>query len=282
MLEVDLDDYKYKSPSDFPELFFFRMYIVGSSGSGKTYAMTEFLKKIVEYLDKIYVINPAGDKKVREVGRDVNLYTEYSTSDNATLIDIIEHIKEDINVFKRYVRYKDIYKRFSGLDIPDDVHLPSYLKTVGFESKEVKLLEMNNFERPNLAYADYDYKLRPPNSLIILDDCVGSSIMKEGRSPLINFFIRSRHAKTNFIVLSQFFKAVPKRIRSNFTHFVLFKTYDKSQLASIFEEINSYLSYDDFIKLFEENTKEKHSFIVIDLKNQRITKGFSDVIYNFN
>lgn len=281
MIDINLDDYKYKNPPDFPELFFFRMYIVGSSGSGKTYAMTEFLKKIVEYLDKIYVINPAGDRKVRELGTEVNLYTEYGSSDNATLISIIDHIKGDIDEFKKYIRYKDIYKRFKKLDIPDDTHIPSYLKSVGFESKEVNLLENNNYMSPPYAYDDFDYKVRPPNSLIILDDCVGSSIMKEGRSPLINFFIRSRHAKTNFIVLSQFFKACPKRIRSNFTHFVLFKTYDKSQLMSIFEEINSYLSLDDFLKLFEDNTKEKHSFIVIDLKNQHITKGFNDIIYKF-
>ena len=91
---------------------------------------------------------------------------------------------------QRYVRYKDIYKRFRKLDIPDDTHIPSYLKTVGFEPKEVKLLEINNFSNPSIAYEDFDFKVKPPNSLIILDDCVGSSIMKEGRSPLINFFIR--------------------------------------------------------------------------------------------
>jgi len=281
MKEINLDDYKYPSPSNLPDLFFFRMYIVGSSGSGKTYAMTEFLKKIVDYLDKIYVINPAGDKKVREIGKNVSQYIEYSTSDNNTLVSIFEQIKDDINEFKLYQGYKDIYKKFIKLDIPDDVHIPSFLRSNNFENKEIKLLESNNFEKPSIAYEDFDFKLKPPNNLIILDDCVGSSIMKEGRSPLTNFFIRSRHAKTNFIILSQYFKACPKRIRSNFTHFVIFRTFDKSQLASIFEEINSYLSYDDFIKLFEEHTKEKHSFIVIDLKNQRITSGFENVIYKF-
>lgn len=281
MKEINLDNYKYKSPGEFPDLFFFRMYVVGSSGSGKTFAINEFSKQIAPYLDKIYVINPTLDRKLREVGTMVNQYKEYSECNDACLKTIIGEIKEDISEFKRYLRYKDIYKRFNRLEIPEDIHMPSYLESVGFERKEVRLLENYNYEPPKIAFEDFDYTERPPNSLIIIDDAMGSSIYREGRSPLINFLIKSRHYKTNIILLSQFFKAVPKRLRSNMTHYILFKTYDKAQLNSVYEEINSYLSYDDFIKMFEDATKEKHSFIMIDLKNQRITKGFHEVLYNF-
>lgn len=282
MLEINLDTFKYKSPKEFPDLFFFRMYVVGSSGSGKTYSVNEFTKTIAPFLDKIYVINPTLDRKLRESGSMVNQYKEYSECNDACLTTIIGEIKEDINEFKRYLRYKDIYKRFIKLDIPEDVHIPSYLESVGFERKEVRLLQKYDFVSPKIAFEDFDYTSRPPNSLIIIDDAMGSSIYREGRSPLVNFLIKSRHYKTNIILLSQFFKAVPKRLRSNMTHYVVFKTFDKSQLNSIYEEINSYLSYDDFIKMFEENTREKHSFIVIDLKNQRITKGFNEVLFRFH
>lgn len=281
MLEVDLDKYKYKSPSGFPDLFFFRWYVVGSSGSGKTFATTNFLKRIADDIDKMYVINPTLDRKLREVGKDVNLYKEYDNCSDSCLNEIIEEIKIDISMFKKYIRYKDIYKRFSKLEIPDDVHIQSYLEERGFESGEISLLNRFDYRTPSIVFEDFDYKLRPPNSLIVIDDALGSSIYREGRSPLINFFIKSRHYKTNIILLSQFFKAVPKRIRSNMTGFILFKTYDKSQLASIYDEINSYLSYDDFIKLFEENTVEKYSFILIDLKNQYIKSGFDKIIYDF-
>lgn len=282
MKEINLDEYKYKNPSGFPDLFFFRLYSVGSSGSGKTYNVCEFIKQIVNELDKIYIINPTLDRKLRECGKDVYQYKEYGECNDACLLTIINEIKEDISEFKRYVRYKDIYKRYSRLDIPEDVHLPSYLEDAGFERKEIRLLEKYDFVKPSVAFEDYPFKIRPPNSLLVIDDAMGSSIYREGRSPLINFLIKSRHYKTNIILLSQFFKAIPKRLRSNMTQFMLFKTYDKTQLNSIYEEINSYLSYDDFLKLFEDNTKEKYSFIVIDLKNQRITSGFDRVIYNFN
>jgi hypothetical protein len=282
MLEIDLDTFKYKSPRDFQDLFFFRMYVVGSSGSGKTYSVNEFTKTIAPFLDKIYVINPTLDRKLRESGSMVNQYKEYSECNDACLITIINEIKEDINEFKRYLRYKDIYKRFIKLDIPEDIHVPSYLESVGFERKEVRLLEKYDFISPKIAFKDFDYTSRPPNSLIIIDDAMGSSIYREGKSPLVNFLVKSRHYKTNIILLSQFFKAVPKRLRSNMTHYVVFKTFDKSQLNSIYEEINSYLSYDNFIKMFEENTREKHSFIMIDLKNQKITSGFNKVLFRFH
>ena len=283
MLEIDLDTYKYKSPKDFPDLFFFRHYYVGSSGSGKTYLATEFVKDIASKLDKIYVINPTMDRKLRSVGTLVNLYKEYGDNTDATLNGIIAEIKDDISTFKRYVRYKDVYSRFQKIrgDIPEDSHLPSFLEDMGFERKEIRLLGHEDYQPPNIAFADFDYKLRPPNTLLLIDDSVGSAIFREGRSPLINFFIKARHYKTNVMLLSQYFKAVPKKVRSNMTGYILFKTFDKTQLQSVYEEINSYLSYDDFLQLVEEHTKEPHSFIFIDLKNQRITRGFHDIVYKF-
>lgn len=283
MIDIDLDTYKYKNPKEFPDLFFFRHYYVGSSGSGKTYLATEFIKNIASKLDKIYTINPTMDRKLRSVGTMVNLYKEYGDNTDATLTSIIDEIKEDIATFKRYIRYKDVYARFSKMrdKIPEDTHVPSYLESAGFERKEVKMLNDNDYQSPNIAFEDFDYKIRPPNTLLVIDDSVGSAIFREGRSPLINFFIKARHYKTNVMLLSQYFKAVPKKVRSNMTGYILFKTFDKTQLQSVYEEINSYLGYEDFLKLVEEHTKEPHSFIFIDLKNQRITKGFHDTVYKF-
>lgn len=281
-MDIDLDIFKYKSPKDFPNLFFFRHYYVGSSGSGKTFTATEFLKRISKKLDKVYVINPTMDRKLRAIADEVSLYKEYPESDDKTIETIIDEIKDDIKTFKRYYFYKSIYKKYSLLkEIPEDVLISSYLEQKGFEKKEIRLLDEYNFQPPNVAFENFDYKLKPPNSLILIDDSVGSSIFREGRSPLINFFIKARHYKTNVILLSQYFKAVPKKIRSNMTGYILFKTFDKTQLNSVYEEINSFLSYEDFLNLVEENTREKHSFIYIDLKNQVIKKGFDKVLYNF-
>jgi Cdc6-like AAA superfamily ATPase len=257
------------------------MLVIGSSGSGKTFSTTNFLNEIADNLDKVYVINPACDKQIRNVANKVNLYKEYDNSDNATLETIIAEIKMDINTFKKYMFYKELYNRFKKLKIPEDIHIPFFLEQSGFEKNEIRLLKAYDYQPTKIAFMDFDYKIRPPNSLIILDDCVGSSIYREGRSPLINFLIKSRHFKTNIILLSQYHKAVPKRIRANITHFVLFKSFDRTLIQSIYDEINSYLSFEEFEQLFKENTKEKYSFIVIDLKNQRITRGWNDVIYSF-
>ena len=137
------------------------MYVVGSSGSGKTYSVNEFTKTIAPFLDKIYVINPTLDRKLRESGSMVNQYKEYSECNDACLTTIIGEIKEDINEFKRYLRYKDNYKRFIKLDIPEDVHIPSYLESVGFERKEVRLLQKYDFVSPKIAFEDFDYTSRP-------------------------------------------------------------------------------------------------------------------------
>jgi hypothetical protein len=281
-MDIDLDIFKYKSPKTFPNLFFFRHYYVGSSGSGKTFSATEFLKMISQKLDKVYIINPTMDRKLRTIADEVSLYKEYPQSDDKTIETIIDEIKEDIKTFKKYYFYKSVFKKYSSLkEIPEDILISSYLDTKGFDKKEIRILDEYDFKPPGVAFEDFDYKIKPPNTLILIDDSVGSNIFREGRSPLINFFIKARHYKTNIIILSQYFKAVPKKIRSNMTGYILFKTFDKTQLNSVYEEINSFLSYEDFLKLVEDNTKEKHSFIFIDLKNQVIKKGFEKVLYNF-
>ena len=282
-MDIDLDIFKYKSPKDFPNLFFFRHYYVGSSGSGKTYSAVEFLKMIVHKLDKVYVINPTMDRKLRSIADEVSLYKEYPESDDKTIETIIDEIKDDITTFKKYLFYKNVYKKYLKLkDIPDDVIVNQFLEQSGFDKKEIRYLDEYNFKPPNIVFENFDYKIKPPNTLLLIDDSVGSSIFREGRSPLINFFIKARHYKTNVMILSQYFKAVPKKIRSNMTGYILFKTYDKTQLSSVYEEINSFLSYEDFLKLIEDNTKEKHSFIFIDLKNQNIKSGFKKLLYTFS
>ena len=50
---------------------------------------------------------------------------------------------------------------------------------------------------------------------------------------------------------------------------------DKKQLNSIYEEVASNITFDDFIRMFEDATEDKYSFLYIDLEKADFRRSFN-------
>ena len=81
---------------------------------------------------------------------------------------------------------------------------------------------------------------------------------------VIEFFLRGRKLNISLVFMSQSYFKVSKTIKLNTTHCFIMKIPKKRELQQIASNHSSDIDFKDFIKLYEEYTKESYSFLVDD------------------
>jgi len=119
--------------------------------------------------------------------------------------------------------------------------------------------------------------------LIWFDDIIGhQKFMKS--DALVETIIKNRHINASTILCSQYYKAIPKRIREC-ANCDMFFNCSRTELETIADDFEPPgLNKQRFMDVLEANLKEKHAFITINRRspwNERIRKGLAQVI-DFN
>ena len=111
---------------------------------------------------------------------------------------------------------------------------------------------------------DYNRK-RKRKIPIIFDDMI-SHVMsdKKAQQILKNLLIRCRKLNISLCFLTQSYFSVPKDVRLNCTHYILFKLNNKRELQNIAINHSADIGYKDFIKIYRNCTKEPFNFLTID------------------
>ena len=94
--------------------------------------------------------------------------------------------------------------------------------------------------------------------------------------------IRHRHIPVTIFFLVQSWTGVPRTIRLNATHYVIFKTADISQLDQIYSTFANTISRSIFDELYNEAISDTHGFLFIDVtpkkEEKRFRKGFNSYL----
>ena len=106
----------------------------------------------------------------------------------------------------------------------------------------------------------------PEQCLLILDDC-GHDTQTKKSDILNSVFTRGRHINLSCWVLLQRFTQASTTMRSNASCFVLFTGMSNKELDLVAEDVNFLTSKKQFIKMYRDQTKEKYSFIYINIGN---------------
>ena len=118
-------------------------------------------------------------------------------------------------------------------------------------------------------------KKRKRNVLIIFDDMI-SHVMsnKKAQQVLKDLFIRCRKLNISLCFLTQSYFSVPKDVRLNCIHYVIFKLNNKRELQNIAINHSADIDYKDFVNIYRNCTKEPYNFLTIDT-TQPIDKRFN-------
>ena len=104
-------------------------------------------------------------------------------------------------------------------------------------------------------------KKREKKILIVFDD-MSSHVMsdKKAQKILKELFIRCRKLNISLCSLTQSYFSVPKDVRLNYTHYIIFKLNNKRELQNIAINHSADIDYKDFVKIYRDCTREPYNF----------------------
>lgn len=260
---------KYPQPPESSTLpnNFFTCLIIGSTGTGKTYACCKLLKYYEQYKifndegevvpQRIFLLSPSIASNpiftsLKNLDEE-DCYTNYSDNQLQVVLDDIAETKREAEQYQEDLK---IYKKF--------------LKTRSLKNltpTELLTLDESNFEPP----VPPRYKIPPINN-IILDDLLNSPAFKSTGKSLINSLaVRNRHLGINLYILGQSANQIPKVVRSQARLLMLYRYNSKNIITDLYEIVSSVLTPEEFEKIYMENTEGRYSFLTIDNTHKEIT-----------
>ena len=268
-----------ETPPDIPKMHCMMM-VSGKRGGGKSVSVANFVKKLKDLglMDRVLLITPTynSNKQIWDIAQidEMDVY-EPEVTVLQTIIGVVEAEKEEWEMFlaqkQQYKEFKREIKRKPITEIDEDLLLE--YQDLGF------------FEGPPIwKYA----KEVPPRLFLIIDDCMGTDLMKP-RAKLINFCIKHRHIADGLgisvAMLVQSYCAiggVPRPIRENTTLLLLFKCKDENQRKKIHEEIGADVDLEKFDAMFNYATQEPFNFLLVDFnakdKEKQFRKNFDEYL----
>ena len=89
-------------------------------------------------------------------------------------------------------------------------------------------------------------------------------LIKKVQQILKELFIRCRKLNISLCFLTQSYFSVPKDVKLNCTHYIIFKLNNKRELQDIAINHSADIDYKDFIKIYKDCTNKPFNFLTID------------------
>ena len=189
---------------------------------------------------------------------------------------ILNSIQRDNNIIDK------IYLYAKDLEEPKYQLLINKREKAGinFDNDPNTFIEYSNSMNDILSDIEDYNKKRKRKILIIFDDMI-SHVMpdKKAQQILKDLFIKCRKLNISLCFLTQSYFSVPKDVRLNCTHYILFKLNNRRELQNIAIDHSADIDYKDFIKIYRVCTKESFNFLTIDTtKDNKFIKNFDEIL----
>mgnify|MGYP001171042541 FL=1 len=257
------------------------MILNGKRGGGKTTALVNFLRECRDrnYYDKIWVVTPTYHSN-KEIWSICGL-TEKDCREPAVTVlhEILKEMEDEKALWDDHCEQCLIYEKFKTDEEKQVEDIDAHV-LVNYHERGL----FNNLAptRPKWKYPEE----QPPRFAVVLDDCLNSPIMARPTAGLVNLAIRHRHVcgglGTSLFFLVQSYSAqggVPRPIRENTTHLLLFRIADVNQLKKIKVESDLCITNNEFADLLGICHAEPFQFLMIDfapkLPDRQFRKGWN-------
>jgi len=265
---------------DFPKLHTLCI-ASGKRGGGKSVAVANLVKKCKDkgYYDKVYLITPTykSNKSIWDIA-DIEEEDVYEPDVNVLKI-ITENVEQEKRDWDDFLKKKQDYKKYNKeiqqkqVNHIDPDELINYYE-MGFM----------NGEKP-----EWKYKVeRPPRLAVIIDDSLGTDLMAKRTAGLVNTCIKHRHLGDGlgisiFMLVQSYCShgGVPRPVRENCTHLMLFKINDQKQIDKVKEECDLPVSSEEFTEMCDYAHSIPYNFLFIDFAAKKPCKQFRSGFDNY-
>ena len=259
------------------------MYVSAVRNSGKSFCVSKMVSQAQKEktFDRIYMITPTFQSNKSYFGKMIDEDDVFEPTKDS-IQKVIEKVDEDRDEFEDYLRKEKLYKEF--IQILKSKREFSDGEIMKFE--ELGFLD-DEFDRPKWKYGDNN--VRPPQSLLILDDVLSSPALLQS-SGITRVSSLNRHVSPlqephsgrsacglAVILISQTYtmpQGVSRTLRENITHLLIFKNKQEKQMSKIREELGSAVDEDKFMTAYNMATKEKYGNLLVDFNPRCPTMTF--------
>lgn len=142
-----------------------------------------------------------------------------------------------------------------------------------YENGMVPPLENYSRENPNTKRLE---RIDKKQRLIIFDDLI---LDKAANQIIAQYYVKARKLGFSMCYISQSYFQIPKLIRDNTQIFLLGRSLLKRDIRMILSVFPTELSLEEFIRLYNDLTKEPMSFILINIENRSLRMNITgDII----
>jgi hypothetical protein len=189
------------------------------------------------------------------------------------------------NIIKKFYKdYYDIIILISPTGKTDDIQLaldlPKNRVITDMAKAELAVQKMEDVQEEEIKNSGFEDTKKV---LIYFDDCVGDPVFMKSKA-MINAFIKNRHYNFSDILCSQYFKAIPKRMREQSACSIFFDC-SETEMQTIAEDyLPPNVNKKVFIRKLQDILSEQYAFVTYMKRSpwpQRWRRGLAHVI-NFN
>jgi hypothetical protein len=184
-------------------------------------------------------------------------------------------------ITKFYKNFFDMIVLISPTGKTDDIQkalkLPDSRVITDMDKAEEALQKIMDIQSESIKKEGFEHSKK---ILVYLDDVVGDSKFMNSKA-MVNSFIKNRHYNISVILCSQYYKAIPRRMRmqSACNFFFACPETEMTTIAEDFEPPG--VGRKRFIEVLQEIMSEKHQFVTIMMRSDwahRYRKGLAQVI----
>jgi len=182
-----------------------------------------------------------------------------------------------LNLLLRDNFYKDHFKDGEDIYIISNNKMDNKMRILKTE-KDIDSSHFMEFSEENLEmiYEEVEEKVlaavadgkKPPNSIVIVDDCA-QALKEKMNGTLSRIATQGRHINMSLIVTSQKWSLLPTVLRCNASGAILFGNSAK-EVDAMADDLNYLDSKKQFVQMFRKATKGRNQFMAVSFSNDDI------------
>lgn len=211
------------------------IFLIGRPGSGKSYwifkhiMITEKLFKH-PYYNKIIFCSSSGkaDKTAEVLSKNIQTKIDYVTE-----AELMDYLKKHL---KRKIKYYAMVKHILTKMKETNEEMQRLINKHSLQDIDDRIVYIAN------KMVKYNTSSYPYNTLIILDDCAGSDLLKNGNSEFIRLLTKTRHYNITCIMAFQTIRFVHINAKRMATDIICYSGYSEEDFTSLLQQTNNNLN----------------------------------------
>jgi hypothetical protein len=252
--------------------------VIGARTAGKSYLTSQILlqAELENTYDEIYIITPTFNSNKKYFERFIPPENVFSPT-KCSIATVMKKVEDNRDEYLRHLEEVEEWKKYK--------EKMRYRPIRSFGTSELLYYLEKGFldDKP----PEWKYRvLRPPTSLLILDDIINTKAISQS-SGFLQLSVLNRHCAPmeedhddrsacglGVIILAQTYASavgtgIPRICRENVSLLFLFKNKQEKQMEKIKDELANVVDIDKFEKAYAYATAEDYGNLCVDFKPKR-------------